>query len=188
MSKVGEKGNKWQMNNQRIYIIEILKQSNRAIECYQRLCYSLEHHLNEELFCEIEHFIQHAASISLLLWPSPSNKSKNKQQTKARGIYLSKLLEIKDNPLKDRKLSDHLVHIDERLDDWACESTHHNFIDQNIGNINQMISGIANTDCIRNFDPKTFEFNFLAEKFNLNEIYSSIIKLKDSLQNKALVL
>ncbi|CAM4477722.1 MAG: hypothetical protein LEGION0403_FIIPPAGN_02828 [Legionella sp.] len=93
-----------------IYISEIITQANRATYCAHQLDQLLQQDSSEDFFREVEHFIQHVAAISQLLWPS---RKKGRQ----RAEYLRTYLKLeKDNILHNRDLRDHLVHFDERLD------------------------------------------------------------------------
>jgi len=54
-------------------------------------------------------------------------------------------------------------HFDERLDDWYATSTGRNHLDYMIG-APSMISGMADTDMFRVFDPSTAELVFWGKR------------------------
>jgi thiamine kinase-like enzyme len=160
-----------------IYISEIIAQANRATHCAHQLHQLLQQDSSEDFFREVEHFIQHAAAISQLLWPS------NKKGRK-RAEYLRTYLKIEqDNILHNRDLRNRLVHFDERLDNWVDKSKRHNFVDQSIGDVHKLIKGVEAIDYIRNFNPATMEYIFLNEKFNLRDIQVAIEQIKRLLSN-----
>lgn len=166
---------------QNIYISEVAAQANRATHCAYQLDQLLKQGSSEDFFREVEHFIQHAAAISQLLWPS------NKRGRK-RAEYLRTYLKIKkDNILHNRDLRNHLVHFDERLDRWVEQSKRHNFVDQSIGDVHRLIKGVDSTDYIRNFNPANMEYIFLSEKFNLRDIQLAIDQIKKTIEQNRLV-
>ena len=167
------------MNNhiKRIYLGELIKQAKHATHC-ANLMDQCEKHSTEDFFREAEHFIQHAAAISQLLWPSGS-------EAKKRAKYLRTELGITDdNILKNSALRNHIVHFDERLDTWANNSKGHNFVDQNIG---VMIIGLDQTNYLRNYNPQNYEYTFLNEVFNLKKIQSAIEEMYHAVKTHIIV-
>jgi len=158
------------------YLDEIIKQADRALSCAVAIEASLKKkppEYVEDVFRELEHFIQHASAISLFLW----NNSK-----KCRCCYLKDKLKVDENILSNRDLRNHLVHFDTRLGKWAEDSKSHNFIDQNIGNIQNMIAGVKQDDCIRNYDPNNNTYTFCGQSFNIQDITQEVEKIKESAQ------
>ncbi|WP_407146334.1 hypothetical protein [Bradyrhizobium sp. ORS 86] len=123
-----------------------------------------------ELFGQLETFLNCAAKVSLLLWPTRAS-------SKARGEYLRKALGVADdNPLATRAARNHLQHFDERLDDWAATTKNGNYVDRNIGSL----AGISMGDgskVLRHFDPATSTFTFQSEDFNILELANEVQKV-----------
>ncbi|HAT2139348.1 TPA: hypothetical protein I8027_001776 [Legionella pneumophila] len=162
-----------------IYLREILIQANGAIRCANQFSELLKSS-QQEFFRAVEHFLHHAAAISHLLFPA-------REKSKTRAEHLRKILNIDEqNALKDRTLRDHLVHFDERLDNWANNSKRKNFVDHCIGDIKKLVSGVDSTDYIRNFNPNNMEYIFLNETFNLNDILNAIIQIKNNIETNNL--
>lgn len=71
-------------------------------------------------FVAIDGFLSAWARASLFLWPAPSRYRTDDQKaaSRARGVYLREVLEIKDDhALNNRGLRNDWAHYDERLDD-----------------------------------------------------------------------
>jgi len=167
---------------EKIYLNEIIKQANRALFCVNAINNSVKSGSNEDVFREIEHFIQHASAISLLLW-------NNKKKEKDRCRYLKEKLKIDGtNILSKRDLRNHLVHFDERLGKWAKNSNRHIFVDQNIGDVQNMVAGVEQTDIIRNYDPRNANYSFCGENFDIQSVVQEIEKIEKSAQDRKAVL
>jgi len=66
------------------------------------------------IYAAIRFALHLAGSVSRVFWP-PRNKT--------RGEHMRQLLGLPDNHgLKDRRLRDHIEHMDERLDTWTAQS------------------------------------------------------------------
>lgn len=160
-----------------IYLNELMRQIKRAIYCIQQMDQFMKTRSIEDFFREGEHFLHHAAAISLLLWPTKG------QAAKARATYLKTQLGIDEtNILSNRKLRNHITHFDERLDTWAKNSLRHIVVDQNIGDMQRAISGVPTTAFLRNYNPQTLEYTFLNQPFNLQNILTAINGLSQSIQ------
>jgi hypothetical protein len=160
----------------KIYLGEINKQCNYALQAAKELNISLEQGNTTELFRAIHGFLIHASNVSKLLWSSKESDKTKLERAKNRADTLRNILNLpEEHPLKDRKLRNYLEHYDTRLDDWVYSSTHHNYIDMNIGPKNFMGGNtIQSSDIMRHFDPATNLFIFRGEEFDLQEIATEI--------------
>ncbi len=154
------------------HLEEIIKQINRTVYCKKAMDAALQKNLIEDFFWKTEHFIQHMSAVSRFLWnPRKSEHS--------RCSYIREKLKITaESILNNRKLRDNLVHFDERLGKWAAESKHRSFIDQNIGDIHNLICAVSQFDYIRNYNSKDSIYSFCGEEFNIQDIIEEIEKIK----------
>jgi hypothetical protein len=163
----------------KVYLSEINIQCNYALQAISELNISLKKGNTTGLFRAVHSFLTHASNVSKLLWP-PKEQDKTKlERAKNRADKLRNILDLpEEHPLKDRKLRNHLEHYDARLDDWVYSSTHHNYIDMNVGP-KTFIGGnaVQNSDIMRHFDPTTNKFIFRGEEFDLQEITTEIERI-----------
>lgn len=89
-----------------------------------------------------------------------------------------------DSPLRQVTMRNNFEHIDERIDTWWKQSTHHNHADLNLGPRN-MISGIQDIDRFRHFDPTTTDLFFWGQEFNLQVLINEVQKILPKIQNEA---
>jgi len=163
------------------YLDEIIRQADRALFCVSSINDSLKERSTEaieNLFREVEHFIQHASAISRFLW-NP------RKEEKKRCSYLKAKLKINDSSiLKNRNLRDHLVHFDERLGKWETNSKRRIFVDQNIvyGDVQNLIAGVKQTDCIRNYNANNQTYTFCDQSFKLQDIVQEVKRIRESAQ------
>lgn len=200
----------------RVYVSEIKKQCQYALSAIHHLNHSLQQinnhnpnanselywHSHSEVFRQVHSFLTHASNVSRMFWPpTPKRKEReteanyqlrlSKNDKVARAIALKKEYQLDDdNPLKDRKLRDHLEHFDERLDHWRNTSINRIIVSDIIGPPNA-IAGPAATDMMRWFDPSRNVFTFRGEEYDLQLIATAIdqllpksVQLEDHLWNK----
>jgi hypothetical protein len=86
--------------------------------------------------------------------------------------------------LRNVTMRHNFEHLDERLDRWWKESKQHNHIDLSIGP-SDMISGTAEMDKFRHFDPVTTDMIFWGEQFNLQQIVNEVQMILPRLQVEA---
>lgn len=194
----------------RVYAGEITTQCKFALSAVNNLNASLQrlhpeapaeerHFFHSEVFRQTHSFLTHASNISRMFWP-PLPKQKNNesdQEYENRLLRTDKAIRSRalkneygieeNNPLKHRKLRDHLEHYDERLDHWRNNSTHRNIASDTIGPSNA-ISGLQETDMMRWFDPSRNYFRFRGEEYNLQEIATAIdllLPISQAVEEKA---
>lgn len=84
---------------------------------------------------------------------------------------LRRSLQVEDtSPLREVAMRNRFEHFDEKMDEWWDQSTDHNYVDMNFGDVETAISGVDEKDMFRNFDPATGDLIFWGERFNLQAI------------------
>jgi len=78
-------------------------------------------------------------------------------------------------------MRNHFEHFDERLDRWWEQSSHHGYVDRNIG---MVTAGIEEINVFRNYFPETGELVFWGDKFNLKAIHDVLFDLYPRLQEE----
>ncbi|WP_126993664.1 hypothetical protein [Thermosipho globiformans] len=164
--------------NFEIFLTELERQCNFAGIALEHINMGVKAMNLEFVWYSIQSFLIATANISKILWPSS-------KRYKEKGEKLRKVLDISENFLiKSREFRNHFEHFDERIDEWIRKSKSHNFVDSNVGAINE-IQGIEQEDIFRNFDHKKWELIFQGKTFNLakakkeiEEIYGKIQKTK----------
>lgn len=78
---------------------------------------NMERRENSSVFVQIRLALHYAASVCRVFWPTD-------RAARARGRRLRQLATLPDegHPLDDRRLRNHIEHLDERLDRWTRES------------------------------------------------------------------
>lgn len=168
---------------ERIYLTELATQCDYAIGAAERINSLLNTWPapTRELFREIAGFLQHAASVSRLLWPPGSPNAAHKARAEARGDHLRQILAVPhSHALRARTLRDHLEHFDYRLDDWAESSRDKIVVDHHVGP-RASIGGdvISDADILRLFDPATSAFVFRGETFNIQDLADGIVDIRE---------
>ncbi|MGH7038152.1 MAG: hypothetical protein ACREE1_08455 [Stellaceae bacterium] len=156
-----------------IFLQEIARQILGARRAINRLRKSINDRNGEVAYDEAVYFLNHAAVVSKILIPLRSAGS----QAILRGQYLRKILGIDESePALDRKLRNHLEHIDERLDEWVLQNKSGIFID---GGLFPFLPDLLfeNAKSIRHIDPKSCFYTFLGEGFNINAIDASLERI-----------
>src|SRR5215204_5384695 len=102
-----------------LFLSEIEFQAQQSITANNQIDDNLRNKDVRAVFAALDDLIDHAARISLILWPSTRNIT---PEAKKRGQHLRGVFGLADkHTLKDRRLRDSLVHFDERLDRWVAE-------------------------------------------------------------------
>ena len=166
---------------ERIYLEQVIEDCQMCIQSAQNLNHELSHS-REPFSCVID-LIHKAASLSRMFWPPKSFNKESTKRADSRGMHLRKSIGINENHvIKSRSIRDHLEHFDERLDDWAENSTHQNIIKKLIGSRSAVGGDIGNDDIIHHFDPQTLHYYFRGQGFNIKDI---VIGIED-IQNRAI--
>lgn len=167
-----------------LYAVNNLNASLQRLQ-HQELSAEERHFFHSEVFRQTHSFLTHASNISRMFWPPLPVQKKNESDEEYENRLLRNDKAIRsrtlkneygieeNNPLKNRKLRDHLEHYDERLDHWRNNSTHRNIASDTIGPRNS-ISGLQETDMMRWFDPTRNFFQFRGEEYNLQEIATAV--------------
>ena len=139
---------------------------------------------NKGLFYQIHQFLIHCADLHKVLFPNINKKDLNsiKQIKKDREDSLKKV--FNNYPEMDfsyfREARNHFEHFDERIDNWILKSNRHNFVDMNISNkdIKKDIKETDRKDYFRNIDIRNDFFSFAGKKYQLSEMYNTVLKLQ----------
>ena len=109
---------------------------------------------NQDVFWAcIQNCLTAVANISKALWGQGGKFAKQRRSLRdSLGL-------AENSPLKPTAMRNNSDHFDERLDEWYATSTNRNHLDYMIGPP-RMISGMADTDMFRVFDPTTAELFF----------------------------
>jgi hypothetical protein len=119
----------------------------------------------------IQNLLTAAANISKALWGQGGKLAVEREPLRAS-------LGIADtSPLREVAMRNHFEHFDERLDRWWDTSANHIYVDMAVGPRGRTVSGPAESDMFRQFDPTTGEVIFWGERFNLQEIVSEAERL-----------
>jgi hypothetical protein len=163
------------MKYEEIYLLEIVLQCCDAIESTAMMNEGLK---DQDLlfFRGVQSFLNHAAAVSRLIWPSGVRTPEGRRRAAERGEALRSTLRLDDsNPLASRKLRDHLEHLDERLDDWCATSPTHNMLDLFVGSSSQAVLLLpVPRDRFRHFDHELGLLTFRGETFDLWKLFLAI--------------
>ena len=133
-------------------------------------------------FFNAQNFLFSSAIISNLLWPKGRKQNESVKKFKVRAQPKEDariLLELEDDsPLMNRKLRNHYAHIDERIDKWAETSVNRHILDRSIIAGEGQVSGIANTDYLRTFDPTRMTLTFRNKHFPVLPLAAELRNIK----------
>jgi hypothetical protein len=127
--------------------------------------------VNQDVFwASIQNCLTAVANISKAMWGQGGKYAKERKS-------LRDSLGVGNNsPLKRTSMRNNFEHFDERLDDWYATSTNRNHLDHMIGPPST-ISGVADTDMFRVFDPTTAELVFWGKRYPLKTILDEVRRL-----------
>ncbi len=158
------------MNKLRIYVNEILVQTQYANRCFHEFEFSLKKNDVQSVFFHLHHFTVHVANIDKLLCSKPNS---------SRAVIYGTYLNLEGIDLKPfRKLRNHLEHFDERLDSWIDKYDGHAFFDNNIITC---AKGFPNKVFLRALDGYTYKFH--GESFELNPLIQTLNSLEHTLNS-----
>ncbi len=168
------------------FLSEVRAKADFASDCVHRL----NRHLNVQdsgvffVFECIYSYLNFAANVSLILWPSPKGPKDVAEARLARGAHLRDVLDIKDdNPLNNRGLRNHIAHMDERLDAWWIETKGRNLARQIIGPRNS-IQGLEVKDIFEHYIPNERIFIFRGEEYNIQQSFSALSAIRERTQTR----
>lgn len=150
---------------------EILIQCKYAIIAYEKLEKSIEDFPKDEfsfdrIYFNVHSFLIAVGNISKILWP-PKNRYSD------RGEELRNLLEINDDSLfKSRELRNKLEHFDEYLQKMWESADEVNFIDGNLGPIED--NPFDKEEVIRHFDHENYIFYFMGLEYDIYNIFEEV--------------
>lgn len=118
----------------------------------------------EALFWNLDHFINRAAMVSKMLWPSSQGTFAQQRGT----ILREALLVANDSTLNARVLRNHLEHFDERIDEWYEKSGFRIYADRIVGPREMMIfPGKPDHSIFRHYSPNDGIYSFHGDEVNV---------------------
>jgi hypothetical protein len=147
--------------------------------------------LQNEVFRSLHSLLTHASNVSRLLWPALPRRTKgesnshyaarvarHRRSTRASVLRSAAGL-AQEHPLKSREIRDHLEHFDERLDHWAETSVGRSIAQDVIGGPNT-ITGLADEDMMRWYDPATHSLWFQGSQYEIRAITDGLMDVYDA--------
>ena len=131
---------------------------------------------------EIRRILADSALVSLIFFPT----AKPNSSALLRADWLrSELAVTEESLLRNRALRNHLAHLDERLDNWAMNSTNQTYGRGMLGSrADARRAGLVDEDILGLFDPKTFIFCFLSDDLRLDDLVGEIRTISHLAQRK----
>jgi hypothetical protein len=121
---------------------------------------------HDSLWMGCQMFVVGAGNASKALW----GEGRSRSTIAPHRQRLRDSLGVTDtSPLYKLDIRNHFEHYDERIDRWWANSVHHNLLDRMIGPPG-MVSGLADVDMFRVFDPATGSIFFWGEQYPLQPI------------------
>lgn len=124
----------------------------------------------ERTFFHVHAFLNHAATVSRLLWP-------DRDSSKLRGEFLRKELKVPDpSPLRLREVRPHVERPDELYEDWLATLENKAYVDMNL--MPQAAIGSFKSDTFqRNLDPDTVRFELRGVPCELQKVSEALRQL-----------
>ena len=173
-----------------IFISEIKHQCEFAFIALNLLQQGLQQGVkgNSLVWFSMHSFLSATGNLSKIFWSTMTKGEQENKEVKEQSLFraktLRKLFNIKgDSPLNEIKFRNYFEHFDSSIQEWAMQSTRHNFSDRNIG-FSGSISGIDAVDSLRNFDPKNQTLTFTGDELELRPL----IELLEVILEKSKIL
>lgn len=123
-------------------------------------------------FC-VHNVLLHSSGVSYLLWPS-----RDTLESRTRAENLRKILgdEVRNDVemLRDRKFRNHIVHMDERLDQWAKSSSSIGLMGISKRNL---FGGLEEREQFEHFNPDTWELAFRGDTIQLAALAEAVQRI-----------
>ncbi len=188
-----------------VYLFEAVKQAQFGLNAHgglmnvlgrlrsgvETLDFATRNTLHNEVFRSLHSLLSHASNVSRLFWPAPPRRGKGETASahasriarhpqSRRAAFLRAAAGLgPQHALKSREIRDHLEHFDERLDRWAATSVGKSIVQDLIGGPNT-ISGIADEDMMRWYDPTTHSLRFQGAKYEIRAITDGLADVSDA--------
>lgn len=124
-----------------------------------------------------------------MLFPAEHRRLQDKRKTvdvepalEHRGKLVRQFLQTDEtSPLRteERKLRNHLEHLDERLEDWWITDTHHNIVRRMIGPLQGAIVGLPQSSIFEQYDPEQKAVAFRGDVYHLEPVVAELVRLRD---------
>jgi hypothetical protein len=156
----------------------LLRNFQRQVELQCRAVLIASHDFNAAMLTNdlthawiaVQNLLTAAANISKALWGAGGKFAEERKP-------LRQSLGVEDTAIfRDVAMRNNFEHYDERLDRWWETSEHHNHLDMSVlppGSV----SGLAEIDIFRVFDPSTGDVVFWGQRFSLNDLLEGVVRL-----------
>ena len=127
-------------------------------------------------FESIYAFLHHVSGIALVLFPWTGGKdSPVRADRLSRGKYLRELIGVADDHiLSDKRLRNHIAHMDERIDTWYKSSTNQN-ISRLVWENRSGIGNFAVSDQFEHYLPNEDVMIFRGEEYRIGAIWDAVV-------------
>ena len=125
-----------------------------------------------ELASAVRAFVTATGGITTLLWPAPDAGKRGAR----RGAHLRELLGVEDDsPLRARKLRNHLVHFDERLDRILLTRPGRRIYSSVIASSREALeqSPVDEKDIVFRYEAAANEVVIFGDRFRLNDLWQA---------------
>jgi len=144
---------------------------------------------SEALWLWLHTLLNSAANVSKVLFPADHRRLPDKRKTvevdpalKHRGELVRRFLQTDEtSPLRteERKLRNHLEHLDERLEDWWITDPHHNIVRRMIGPLQGAIVGLPQASIFEQYDPEQKAVAFRGDVYHLEPVVAELVRLRE---------
>lgn len=169
-----------------IFLLYALVESARALRFFDeaiRLTTSREDRAegvialeSQSVFDALRSALHYTANVSKVFWPSSTSPKVSDRCAALRAR--AKLSD--DHPLKDRRLRNHIEHLDERLDDWVQDDgrqfTSIEFVNHHQERREDSLASI----CVV-YDAGTHEVRLFGEIFRLSDLRASVAQVQTAI-------
>lgn len=154
----------------RVFTGEVANQCSYALRAFGDL---EEADSVPDTFAAIQAFLIATANISKLLWGSKQTPTRATERAPLR-----RALSVGDeSPLKLRQWRNYFEHYDERIEKWARADPARNYVDQNVGSIDE-IAGPSPHSFMRNYDPTLHRLWLSGECCDLMPMVAAVCQLR----------
>lgn len=151
-----------------LFVSEAKSKSSHLLSLFRSLNNELGSPQIDVVFLLLQSILLHSAQLSLIFYPVEKKYS-------ARGNDLIRAFGIDNqlSKLSDRKVRNHVAHMDERLHEWSLQSPNRNIVRQVFGPRNSVGgNSITPGDIFEHYIPEEHTFIFRGDEFDMQELAS----------------
>lgn len=149
-----------------LFVSEAQSKSRHLLSLFNTLNHELREPKNDIIFLLLQSILLHSAQLSLIFFPI-------EKKYRARGQSLIGAFRIPEQiqKLSDRKVRNHIAHMDERLHEWSMQSPNR-IICRQIFGPRSSIGGdaIAHGDVFEHYIPEERKLIFRGDEFDMQEL------------------